>query len=66
VVVYVGVDDIDGTLRGIQEAGGTVVTSKFPIPTMGWSARFRDTEGNVIGLFQTDPTVPLPQGVGPG
>jgi uncharacterized protein len=60
VVVYVGVDDIDHALRSIQEAGGTVLTDKMPIPTMGWSARFRDTEGNIIGLFQTDPTVTLP------
>jgi len=62
VVVYVGVDDIDRILRRIQAAGGTLVTEKLSIPTMGWSARFRDTEGNTIGLFQTDPTVPLPGG----
>lgn len=58
VVVYVGVDDIDSALLGVEDAGGTVVTGKLPIPTMGWSARFRDTEGNLIGLFQTDPSVP--------
>ena len=60
VVVYVEVDDIDRALHSIQDAGGTVLTDKLPIPTMGWSARFRDTEGNLIGLFQTDPTVPFP------
>ncbi len=59
VVVYVGVDDIDRALLGVEDAGGTVVTGKLPIPTMGWSARFRDTEGNLIGLFQTDPSVPM-------
>jgi uncharacterized protein len=37
--------------------GGTLVTEKLPIPAMGWSARFRDTEGNLIGLFQMDPAV---------
>ena len=46
--------------KGTAAAGGTVLTDKLPIPTMGWSARFRDTEGNLIGLFQTDPTVPFP------
>jgi predicted enzyme related to lactoylglutathione lyase len=60
-VVYVGVENFDHALRSIQDAGGTVVTDKLPIPTMGWAARFRDTEGNLIGLFQTDPTVPLPE-----
>ena len=44
VVVYVGVEDIDRALVGVQDAGGTVVNGKMPIPTVGWSARFRDTE----------------------
>ena len=57
VVVYIAVDDIDSALRGVEDAGGTVVTGGLPIPTMGWSAPFRDTEGNLIGLFQLDPTV---------
>lgn len=39
VVVYIEVDDIDSALRGVEDAGGTVVTGRLPIPTMGWSAR---------------------------
>ena len=66
VVVYIEVQDIDRALSDVREAGGTVVTGKMPIPTVGWSARFRDTEGNLVGLFQTDPTVPLPGGGVPG
>ena len=66
VVVYVGVEDIDRALISVQDAGGTVATGKMPIPTVGWSARFRDTEGNLVGLFQMDPTVPLPAGGVPG
>lgn len=54
VLVYVGVDDIDRALAGVRDSGGSVVTDKTPIPAMGWSARFRDTEGNVVGLFQED------------
>lgn len=61
VVVYVGVDDIDDAMDRIQDAGGTVLTDKMPIPTMGWAGRFRDTEGNIIGLFQADATVPMPR-----
>lgn len=63
VVVYVGVDNIDQAMAKVKETGGTLVTEKLPIPTIGWSARFRDTEGNLIGLFQTDPTVQAPEGV---
>ena len=65
VVVYIEVDDIDSALRGVEDAGGTVVTGRLPIPTMGWSARFRDTEGNLNGLFQLDPTVPMTETVVP-
>ena len=62
VVVYVGVDNIDQAMAKVKDAGGTLVTEKLPIPTFGWSARFRDTEGNLIGLFQMDPTVGVPEG----
>jgi uncharacterized protein len=54
VLVYVGVGDVDQVLSEVRRAGGSVVTDKTPIPTMGWSARFRDTEGNLVGLFQED------------
>ena len=55
VVVYVGVEDIDRALISVQDAGGTVATGKMPIPTVGWSARFRDTEGNLVGLSRWTP-----------
>ena len=57
IVVYVSVDDVDKALERVREAGGTPLTEKQPIPTIGWSARFRDPEGNVVGLFQSDETV---------
>jgi len=57
VMVYVSVDDIDATLERIKEAGGDPLTGRMPVPTMGWSARFRDPEGNQLGLFQEDPSV---------
>lgn len=62
VVVYIAVDDIDAALKRITRAGGTPVTEKQAIPTFGWMARFRDSEGNLIGLFQEDPSVPMPAG----
>lgn len=51
--VYVGVDSIDVTLKKIERAGGSIVTPKTPIPGMGAYARVADTEGNVVGLFET-------------
>ena len=52
-VIYVSVRSVDDTIQKVQAAGGNVVTPKTPIPGMGAYARVGDTEGNVIGLFQS-------------
>jgi predicted enzyme related to lactoylglutathione lyase len=59
---YISVDDIDVALSSIEAAGGRKLTERMPIPTVGWSAFFQDTEGNKVGLFQSDPSVPMPAG----
>ncbi len=51
VVVYVLVDDIDGTLRKAIELGGKVVTPKTP-QGPGFRACFSDPSGNVLGLWE--------------
>jgi predicted enzyme related to lactoylglutathione lyase len=51
--IYVDVPSIDEALAKVQSAGGKVVTPNTPIPGMGAFARISDTEGNIIGLFQT-------------
>ena len=65
LIFYIEVDDIDEALAAIETAGGTALTGRMPIPTVGWSALFVDTEGNRIGVFQPDPDVPMPD-VAPG
>jgi predicted enzyme related to lactoylglutathione lyase len=60
-VVYFATDDIDATLAKIREAGGSA-DDKQPIPTVGWFARCKDTEGNSFSLFQGDESVPMPEG----
>lgn len=60
LMFYIEVDDIDAALAAVQAAGGSRLTDRVPIPTVGWSAFFRDSEGNKIGLFQADPTVSMP------
>ncbi len=52
----VGVDDLDATLALAVSLGGTVAMPKMPIPGMGWLAYFHDTEGNILGMMQPDPT----------
>ena len=50
---YVDVKSIDEFQGKIQAAGGTLVMPKQEIaPGMGSIAVFRDTEGNMMGLYQ--------------
>jgi uncharacterized protein len=42
--------------RSVSEAGGKVLMEKTPVPGQGYFAYCRDTEGNVFGIFQADPT----------
>lgn len=60
LMFYIEVDDVDAALRAVEAAGGARLTERMPIPTVGWSAFFRDTEGNRVGIFQADPTVAMP------
>lgn len=64
ILVYVAVEDVDRALASVERCGGTVVSARTPIPGVGWSARFRDSEGNVVGLFQSDERVVMPAGDG--
>jgi uncharacterized protein len=51
--IYVGVQSVESAIRRVEAAGGKVVTPKTPIPGMGAYARIADTEGNVLGLFES-------------
>jgi predicted enzyme related to lactoylglutathione lyase len=51
--VVIDVEDIDATLAKVDAHGGTTLSGRSPVGDMGWSAYFRDPEGNVIGLWET-------------
>ena len=51
-VITIDVVAIDDALKQIEAAGGSVVQSRTPIPGMGAFAYFKDTEGNVMGLWE--------------
>ena len=55
-VNYVTVDAIDDYLPQVTANGGRVLQGKTPIPGQGYIALCRDTEGNPIGLYQSDET----------
>jgi uncharacterized protein len=52
-VITVSVDSIDDALKKVEAEGGSVVRPRTPIPGMGAYAYLKDTEGNVIGLWET-------------
>jgi len=56
---YILVEDIEDTLEKVKRFGGTVVLEKMPISGMGWIAAFKDTENNLLGLWQEDNTAPV-------
>lgn len=52
IVVTVSVADIEKALQKVEKAGGKTVSKKQAVGDMGFSAYFKDSEGNVVGLFQ--------------
>ena len=54
-----GVDSIEDSTKKVLDAGGELVTGKGPVPGMGYFAQFKDTEGNVIGIFENDPSAQM-------
>jgi len=55
VVNSIEVENIDHSVKVVEQAGGKVVVPKMPIPTVGWLAYFTDPDGNIHGLYQNDP-----------
>ncbi|WP_019815383.1 VOC family protein [Saccharomonospora saliphila] len=54
--VTMEVTDLDLVTREIEQAGGGVVAPKRAIPHFGWIEYCHDTEGNLFGLLQPDPS----------
>ncbi|HEY3295428.1 MAG TPA: VOC family protein [bacterium] len=50
VTIYVGVDDLEGTLKKAESMGGKTVVPPTEIPGVVTFAQFKDPSGNVIGL----------------
>jgi len=52
-VVVIVVDDVASATKKVEKNGGKIVQPKQEIPgNMGWVAYVKDTEGNVVGLYQ--------------
>ena len=51
-VLTINVTAVDDALKRIEAAGGSTIRPRQEIPGMGAFAYFRDTEGNVLGLWE--------------
>ena len=51
-VVTIDVENMDDALAKVKKNGGQIVREKLPVGEMGFAAYFKDSEGNVIGLWQ--------------
>jgi uncharacterized protein len=59
VIAYIctiDVPSVDDFVQKIPAKGGSIALPKMPIPGVGWLAYGKDTEGNIFGFMQADPT----------
>jgi len=56
VVNTIDVPSVDEFVAKITANGGSVVAPKMPIPGIGYFAYCKDTEGNMFGVMQSDPS----------
>jgi predicted enzyme related to lactoylglutathione lyase len=52
-VITVEVGSIEDSLKRIETLGGRLVRDKQPVGEIGLAAYFADSEGNILGLWQT-------------
>lgn len=51
IVPYISVDDVSAALEKVKAAGGSVEEPRYAEGSL-WVARFRDPQGNVLGMGQ--------------
>ncbi|WP_299055490.1 VOC family protein [uncultured Nocardioides sp.] len=51
--VVIDVPDVDEALRRVEAAGGSTVVGRTPVGDMGFTGYFTDTEGNLLGLWES-------------
>lgn len=54
IVNTIEVADIEAVIKKIEANGGQVVVPKMAVPSVGWLAYFKDPEGNISGVMQSD------------
>jgi uncharacterized protein len=52
-IITITVDNVDAALAAIESLGGKAVVGRTPVGAMGFTGYAKDTEGNVIGLWES-------------
>jgi uncharacterized protein len=55
-VCTVDVSNLDESVKAALEIGGQLALPKMAVPGVGWLAYCKDTEGNIFGMMQSDPS----------
>ena len=50
----IDVKNIEEAIEKVKSAGGTIMKEKTAVGTMGFIAYFKDTEGTLFGVWQTN------------
>lgn len=53
-VCTVDVADLEASLALAIAEGGSIALERTAVPGIGWLAYIKDTEGNILGLLQSD------------
>ena len=53
--LVIDVDNLEDALKAVNEAGGSTVSEREAVGDMGFTAYFKDSEGNLVGLWETAP-----------
>ena len=51
-MININVKNMEDAVKHVEAAGGKIIINPFPVGTAGISAYFKDTEGNVLGIWQ--------------
>ena len=51
----VSVPSFEEAVKKIKAAGGEILGPKMTVPSVGYMAYCKDTEGNIFGIMQMDP-----------
>jgi predicted enzyme related to lactoylglutathione lyase len=50
--LVIDVENLEDALKAVNEHGGTTVSERQPVGEMGFTAYFKDSEGNLVGLWE--------------